>query len=225
MAYNIGYSEFERKMSNDQILRQLHICAALYNSHLDKRYLFASVSLNGSMIISEVVFKKRSFQHLVAIKSKLGAELFYDKCLKYNSECDEALTVEECNSSYGHGRQDIIIKSVALPTLLKFSNPKDFKIGIQDKNTLYVNFDLGYGNRATLGFIRDGNNSYLVPNTLLPQGISNYCTNTKPISFILTDFDGEKYTTIYYEAKKNLVKDLSETYDVIKEYYSENIDV
>ena len=204
------------RYNETQMLAQIKKTALAYSKIAQTTLMFIYRDTKGGpCYVSEVFYGERNFMHLVGIKSNtLSAVDFYKTCLGKGSR---PLEKSDCTPSRD---MTTLYKKISVSdTLFDFKHCKCYKIGSKDLITRDNEFEIAIGNNAgVIGYDHRINvkgskkvnaNSQCVPTTLLNRSINEFCSKPSKILFVLQKKENEsKYTSIYFEIKKGLFKEL-----------------
>lgn len=217
-----------------QMLAQIKKTASAYRKIAQTTLMFIYRDVkSGPYYASEVFYGEKNFMHLVGIKSEtLSAVDFYKTCL---GKGDRELEKRDCTPS--HDMTTLYNKISVSDTLFDFKHCKCYKIGSKDLITRDNNFEIAIGNNAgVIGYDHRINlkgskkidvNSNCIPTTLLNRSINEFCSKPSKIIFVLQKKEDElKYTSIYFEIKKGLFKELYPSFsEEIKNLIDSNLTV
>ena len=198
-----------RILSPHELLSILCKSAKMYSEYADTTLLFIfREKKSDAYDYYEVRFGKNNFMHLAGIKSEtLSANDFYEACLKGTITRDACNPRRDANTMYS--------KVAIIEQMLDLRNSKCYKIGKKNLVTRDNDFEMATGNsNGVMGYdsrikikgtdVVDKTKSP-VPTTLLNNSITDYCSRTQKIMFILQKSDGEStYKKLFYEIKKDL---------------------
>lgn len=196
------------KLTDDKLIETIYKAAFEYSKLTGNAYLIIGKNKNSNYFWFQCQFQKKNFMHLLGIDSKsLSANEFYDKCEEYNNGSGTGITISDCTPSRKHSRTTINEKSSCCVDMFKIQDAKYMKVGLKDKIAQYVDFSYGYGNIATLGFMKWRDTSF--PITLIPRNIDEFVSNKYKIIFVLQKRIGEdKFKNILVEIKKGLFSEV-----------------
>lgn len=213
------------KLTDDELIKRIHLSAAAYSKLLDKTFLIIGKNKKSPYFWFECYFRKKHFMHLLGIKSKtLSAEQFYDKCNDYNNGIGTGIAIEDCTPSRNHSRMTINQKCSCCSDMLRLQDARYMKVGLSDKISRYVDFTYAYGAEATLGFQKD-NSGAGFPLTLIPRNIDEFLSQKYKIIIILEkQTSGIKFDKLLVEIKKGIFIENSPDFpeDLAKKIYIKN---
>lgn len=199
-----------RILNPDELLSILCKNAKIYSEYVDTTLLFIfREKKSDEYDYYEVRFGKNNFMYLAGIKSEtLSAVEFYDACINGTITKKDCTPRRDANTMYS--------KVAIMEQMLDLRNSKCYKIGEKDLVTRDNDFEMATGNSAgVIGYdsrIRIKGTNKLdkiqspIPTTLLNNSITQYCSRTQKIMFILQKSDGEDtYNKLFYEIKKDLI--------------------
>lgn len=202
-------------LSDEELLKAIYASATEYSKLIDNEYLIIGKNKKSGYFWFQCHFKKKYFMHLLGIKSKtLSAEEFYNRCDAFNHGVGPGIKIADCTPSRNHNRKTINEKCSCCAAMLHIEDAKYMKVGLKDKISEFVDFAYAYGNAATLGFQKSGENSSF-PITLIPRNIDEFTSKKYKIFFMLHRKIGEKeYENLLMEIKSGV---FSEHFDELPE--------
>ncbi len=202
-------------MTDKEILKIINQCAKKYKNNLEKyniMFIFEEKNDSKELNYIETSFFPWNFMHLTGIKTNKSAVYFY------NSALNERISVDDIKNNDKFILEN---KLCILSNLMKIDYTAKM-IGIYDntiKNKLYTEQVVGTIHYC-LGFIKDKNTNYYIPNSSINEDIRDITYKRYSIIAILKKEKNKKlYSEISYLSRnynlKMLVKNniLSELID------------
>lgn len=199
-----------------QMLAQIKKAALAYKKIAETTLMFIYRESKFSPYCAyEVFYGSINFMHLLGIKSRtLKALEFYKTCL---GDGDRVLKKEDCSPV--HDMKTLYNKISVIDMLLDFKNCKCYRIGKKDLVTRDNDFEMAIGNNSGIigydprisirGSRKVDMSSPCIPTTLLNKPIHDYCSKPNKIVFVLQKSScDKKYSTIFFEIKKGLFKEI-----------------
>lgn len=167
---------------------------------MNKNFIIFFKTSDNSLDFVEIKFLKRNFLHLTGLKTSsknINSNRFFDKILNHTLKTSDFIISEN-----GIVQQ----KFDVLPSLMCFYESARFVGKYDEKSNIRLQTDKLIGNTyGCLGFIKETNDSFLVPNTSLKLDMRQYsCDRVFPIFEIYSKQICENYYGNLCYKSKNL---------------------
>ncbi len=191
-----------RTLSDDMLICKLRQAAKIYNTYAEKDlFLVYAKSKKATAFSYEFHAGVENFQHLAGIKSPIGAEKFYYRCLdNVNILKRSEIVPNDCIKATSS-------KIDVLPMAVDLKNAKAYRFGSKDLITMYNSFEMAIGNtQCVMGF--DKRTYRLpIPVTVMARSLYDFCSSVSSISLIMTkERTDVKYKHILYEVTNNIIQ-------------------
>ena len=211
-----------------EIVKELYRCAKQYNENLaNKRIIIVFENEDKSIGKEEIFFPKSAFYHLTGITAKDKNVKEYNATKFYNDLINGAISSKRLHTkdNTSNMKLDVLYQ-------LMYLDKNAQMIGNYSSTKIYLRTQKVLGGiNSCMGFIKNNNYKYYIPNTILKEDIRNVTTNRKKIVAIFKREMYEKYYKNITYLKKNYVindilknKDINELID-IENLYSENLSI
>ena len=186
-------------MDNRDALRILFKCADIYEADLmDRNLLILYVDKDHNVKTIETQFSAANFMHLTGVKfpgRRISANYFFDLCI--NRRLNSKMFVLSAD-----GTTDMKLR--ILPTLICKDISARMVGDFSARTPLLTTEKLAGGVKGCMGFVRDRQTDYYVPNTVLNIDMRKYVSDQCRVIAILRKYKKEKvYSEIVYRNKKS----------------------
>lgn len=183
-------------MDKNDAIKIIVSAAERYRNNLeDKNLLFIYKDRDTNKVeCLETLFESQNFMHLTGVVTPLGSNYFYKKCINHKLS----------PSDFDFNKNGLTKLKIPILNQITNINKSAKMIGTYNniKPILYTEKVTG-NPHACLGFVKDDNSPYYVPNTALKEDIRDITESSMRVLAILckNKYD-DIYTTITYLAKK-----------------------